>query len=365
MAWRAIQDTVGVSLSLAELDDRTERIWWRILAHSDPWGRLDARPGKVRALCFPLLTSITNADTGHALLELERVGRVVVWEHRGQHIIQIVDFEQRQPREAFRKRPPASDFPDPPANLKPVEGLIDELYGPFPDTFRTPSGNPNRTTGLAGVSGTTPDTFRTPSGGDGEERRRRGDGEEDLQEPHHQHVARETRQPDDDDLRLRLETHQLQGAALTVATKLLNDDPERLRACITAAANRGTNAAAYLATLVLNGSHPEPDTPPTPEQTTLAPGATGTRSTRPAKLPFECEHPHCGSTFRTAERLSEHVSDCHTDIERAPLPPEIAKFVQQATPAPLEPRPGRTTEPPAPPPPGPKPIPVVQTEETR
>lgn len=86
---------------------------------------------------------------------------------------------------------------------------------------------------------------------------------------------------------------------------------------------------------------------PTVPQSTLAPGAFGaTRSSKPPKLPYECQHDRgdsepCGSTFKTAERLAEHISDCHTELEQAPLPPEIAALVAKTTPP--------STEPPAPP----------------
>lgn len=84
---------------------------------------------------------------------------------------------------------------------------------------------------------------------------------------------------------------------------------------------------------------------PTAPQTTLAPGALGaTRSAKPPKLPFECNHEltpgvHCGSTFKTQERLTEHVADCHTELERAPIPPAMKALLDRATPEPTEPPP--------------------------
>lgn len=181
MAWRAIQSTVGVSTTLASLTDVQERVWWRLVGHSDPWGRLDARPAKVRALCWPMLTHITDEAAGEALLTLQRLERIVVYERGGAQVIQILDFEEHQPREAFRKRPPKSSFPDPPAAVKPTPGLVEGLYGlAVPESFRNTSGtspgtDENNT--YAGVSGTYPEPLRNDSGDlpdekRGDERRR-------------------------------------------------------------------------------------------------------------------------------------------------------------------------------------------------
>lgn len=228
MAWRAIQDTVGVSLSLAELTDQAERIWWRLLAHTDPWGRLDAHPAKVRALCFPMLTHITDEDCGRALLALEQVGRVVVWERSGKAIIQVLDFEERQPREAFRKRPLGSAFPDPPASLAPTEGLIERLYGlnsgPLPEGFRKVSGTtpengvvPEEIPSFAGVSGTTPDLFRNDSGNLPDEKEKETEKEKRRRVPTPSESARsQAREPHGADL-VPHEPDHLPGEALAVA----------------------------------------------------------------------------------------------------------------------------------------------------
>lgn len=127
MAWRAIQDTVGQSESLAELSDLAERVYWRLLAHSDPWGRLDARPRKLRARCWPML-GFSDEQAGYALIELEAVGRIVVYEKAGEVVVQIVDFEKNQPREAFRKRSGTSPYPDPPRGVRPTDGLVATVF---------------------------------------------------------------------------------------------------------------------------------------------------------------------------------------------------------------------------------------------
>lgn len=253
MAWRAIQDTVGTSESLASLSHLAERLWWRILALSDPWGRLDARPRKLRAACYPMLPQITDADAGRCLLELQDAGRIIVWEKDGQHIVQIVDFEKNQPREAFRKRPPESRYPQPPASLKPVENLVEALYeldsGPIPESeTEVPDmqGFPER---LRNDSGTLPEERR------GEETRREGPLSSSV-------VARETHPQDDDDDLLE-ELLQLRPTATQRERWIdaLEHDPDRVRACLASAKTRGRNTAGYLDTLIANGSHPLDEEP--------------------------------------------------------------------------------------------------------
>lgn len=103
MAWRAISDNIGRSESLAALSDLAERIFFRLVAHSDPYGRLPGSPPKLRATCFPLL-GCTQDDVGRALCELERVNRIVAYEIDGQEVIQLVGFDENQPKEFIRRR---------------------------------------------------------------------------------------------------------------------------------------------------------------------------------------------------------------------------------------------------------------------
>lgn len=103
MSWRAIQDTVGRSESLAAVSDRAERLYWRLLAHSDSYGRLNASPAKLRAQCWPLL-ELDDQAAGAALLELARVGRIRVYHADGVHVLELDAFEYHQPVAAIQKR---------------------------------------------------------------------------------------------------------------------------------------------------------------------------------------------------------------------------------------------------------------------
>jgi hypothetical protein len=114
MAWRAILDTVAASETLAELSDFAERLYWRILSKSDPWGRIAGTPAKVRALCVPLL-SVTNEQVAQALDELERVGRIERYTVDGVTVLQVTDFEENQPRDVRRGPGRGSKYPPPPS----------------------------------------------------------------------------------------------------------------------------------------------------------------------------------------------------------------------------------------------------------
>ncbi len=110
MAWRAIQDNVDESESLAALSDFGERLYWRLVAKADAWGRLPGSLAKVRARCVPLLQK-NDAAIHDALVELEHVGRLHRYEIDGAWIIEVADFCRNQPRDATRSRKPSA-FPE-------------------------------------------------------------------------------------------------------------------------------------------------------------------------------------------------------------------------------------------------------------
>lgn len=116
MAWRAIQDSVTTSESLASLTDFAERLFWRMLAKSDPWGRLPGSARKIRALCVPLVARATEARIEAALTELREAGRISRYRAKDATVIQIVDFEDNQPSDVLGRSGNRyeSKYPDPP-----------------------------------------------------------------------------------------------------------------------------------------------------------------------------------------------------------------------------------------------------------
>ena len=159
MAWRAIQDTVGSSTTLASIDADTERLYWRLLAHSDSHGRLDGDIRKVRAVCIPLLTDVTDAELAESLIALEKVGRILLYETDGRLVILIADFEDNQPPELLRKRG-KSRLPDPPED----SGLRTERSGLRTDLAPRAYGTFCKTPANGHHSRTTPTLGRTTPG---------------------------------------------------------------------------------------------------------------------------------------------------------------------------------------------------------
>lgn len=113
MAWRAINDTVNESLTLAELSDFSERLFWRLVAHADPWGRLAGDTAKVRARCCALLNR-TDQEIATALDELEATYRISRYEADGVRVLEVSDWEQNQPTDVLGRNGKRfnSRFPD-------------------------------------------------------------------------------------------------------------------------------------------------------------------------------------------------------------------------------------------------------------
>lgn len=118
LSYRAIQDNVSQSESLAAVSDFAERLYWRMLSETDPYGRLPGRPAKIKALCVALLP-VKEDKVERALQELEDVTRIrryrAVKDGRVIEVCQLVDFDANQPSEFIRRRGKAR-FPEPPAN---------------------------------------------------------------------------------------------------------------------------------------------------------------------------------------------------------------------------------------------------------
>lgn len=138
MTYRAIQDTVAYSSSLNALTAPAERLYWRLLAHSDSHGRLPGTIEKVRARCIPIVKPRPTDDQIEAWLgELSAVGRVQRYTVDGADYVQILEFDANQPPEYLRRRG-ASKYPSAPESvrsdperLRPeVELEVEELPAP-------------------------------------------------------------------------------------------------------------------------------------------------------------------------------------------------------------------------------------------
>lgn len=131
MAWRAIQDSTSKSRTLSALSDFAERLFWRMLSETDPWGRLDGDPVKLAACCIPMLPERWEEVTA-ALEELQAVGRVVIY--GDPPACQLVDFDRHQvPTRLDRRSRFGSRFPEPPqATVENAHAAREALYSKTP-----------------------------------------------------------------------------------------------------------------------------------------------------------------------------------------------------------------------------------------
>jgi hypothetical protein len=95
MAYRCLHDDVPHSRTLGRLSDAGERLYMRILAVTDPWGRVTGDLDKLRLVAIPSLP--WDDDKLHrAILELEQVGAIERYSTDGVWVIQVVNFDERQ-----------------------------------------------------------------------------------------------------------------------------------------------------------------------------------------------------------------------------------------------------------------------------
>lgn len=142
MAYRAIEDTVGVSRTLAKLSDFAERLFWRMLALSDACGRLTGDATKIRVLCIPLLDRDDDA-VRVALEELVRADRIELYCTRGEWVCQITRFDEHQPRQ-FVARLRQSRWPAPPRDAVPAAGQSRDAVPATTDAVPSPDADSGR-----------------------------------------------------------------------------------------------------------------------------------------------------------------------------------------------------------------------------
>lgn len=111
MSYRVITDDVPVSTSLNQLSHLAERLYFRLLSQTDPWGRLPGELVKIRDLCIPRL-AVTDTELAGALEELTIAGRITLYCADGVWACQLVDFDRHQPIAKLKRG--RSRWPAPP-----------------------------------------------------------------------------------------------------------------------------------------------------------------------------------------------------------------------------------------------------------
>lgn len=108
---RIIKETVCTSDTLASVSAEAERLWWRIVAQADDFGRFDARPETIRGQCLTaMLDKVTNGQVRCWLEELRASGLVHLYTCDGKPYLQIATWDKHQKRRAkFSKYPAPAD----------------------------------------------------------------------------------------------------------------------------------------------------------------------------------------------------------------------------------------------------------------
>ncbi len=114
MSWRAIHDYATESHTLAGLTPEAERLFWRILARTDAWGRMRGEPEIVQGQCLPLIESKT-IDVVRWMDELANAGLIRLYEPDDRLILQVENFDKHQPKDVTGRNGKRyqSLYPDP------------------------------------------------------------------------------------------------------------------------------------------------------------------------------------------------------------------------------------------------------------
>jgi DnaD/phage-associated family protein len=108
---RILKETICTSDTLAAISAEAERLWWRIVAQADDFGRFDARPETIRGQCLTaMINKVTSDHVVGWLTELQESGLLHLYQTDGKPYLQITTWDKHQHR-----RSRFSKFPAPPA----------------------------------------------------------------------------------------------------------------------------------------------------------------------------------------------------------------------------------------------------------
>lgn len=117
--FRAIQRSALHSKKLRRVSHAAERLYWRLMLSTDPYGTADADPVMVCSTAAPGCTTLTPDVVAAALQELEDAGLIVRWCDGDDQWLHIIDFDKHQLADFLRKRG-ARHSPIPPQEPAPV-----------------------------------------------------------------------------------------------------------------------------------------------------------------------------------------------------------------------------------------------------
>lgn len=105
MPTRILRDWTD-SLNLEPLSAEAERLFVRLIMKADDYGRYHADVRLLRAGCFPLLTSLRDADITRWIAECVKAGLVAVYEVKSRKYLAVCDFRQRTRQQTAKFPPP-------------------------------------------------------------------------------------------------------------------------------------------------------------------------------------------------------------------------------------------------------------------
>jgi hypothetical protein len=109
---RMIRESARTSPTLAKVSHGAERCFWRLTTLADDFGRFNAEPSVVRALCFPtMLEKVPQRHVAAWMDELRSAGLIRCYRVGDKHVAAFLTWDQHQ-----RTRAEKSKFPDPPSS---------------------------------------------------------------------------------------------------------------------------------------------------------------------------------------------------------------------------------------------------------
>lgn len=114
------------SEKMADLREKDARFFFcALLTYCDSYGRMDARPRTIHSKVWAMFG--TPESVPKLLADLERVGLIVRYEHAGQPVLAIPDWEEKAGKVGRSDRRGESSYPPPPARgTTPAASVVND-----------------------------------------------------------------------------------------------------------------------------------------------------------------------------------------------------------------------------------------------
>lgn len=113
--WKRLDPKIATSEKHVKLGFGPMMLWALMLPHTDSKGRYWANPAFIKGQCLPLFDAIRLEQVEAALLELEKVGLIHLFDSEGKRYLVYHDVEEFNPPGALRYQ--KTSWPDPDGGL--------------------------------------------------------------------------------------------------------------------------------------------------------------------------------------------------------------------------------------------------------